>query len=93
MTIRSSSAWACKYRWLVKRLYNLRNSLALLLDRHKSNLQSLKDMLPEDMLAYCQEHRLLDVMLDPVAAEAAATGAMAAPAASTADYASIEPSA
>jgi hypothetical protein len=34
-----------------------------LLNRHKTTLPVLKEMLPEDLLNYCQEHALLDTVL------------------------------
>jgi hypothetical protein len=38
-------------------------SLCFALNRHKTTLPVLKEMLPEDLLNYCQEHALLDTVL------------------------------
>lgn len=40
--------------------------------RHKTTLPVLKEMLPEDLLNYCQEHALLDTVLGEPEAEDAA---------------------
>ena len=32
--------------------------------RHKTNLRVLREMLPEDLLSYCQHHGLLDSILE-----------------------------
>jgi hypothetical protein len=37
--------------------------LCFALNRHKTTLPVLKEMLPEDLLNYCQEHALLDTVL------------------------------
>jgi hypothetical protein len=44
--------------------------------RHKTDMTSLREMMPADMLQYCQEHGLLDAMLQeatPAATVAPAT--------------------
>jgi hypothetical protein len=45
--------------------------------RHKTDMSTLREMMPADMLQYCQEHGLLDAILsrdsdsDPASAAAA----------------------
>jgi hypothetical protein len=41
------------------------NTILKRLGMHKTTLPVLQEMLPEEMLNYCQEHRLIDCMVSP----------------------------
>jgi hypothetical protein len=41
--------------------------------RHKTDMNSLREMMPADMFQYCQEHGLLDAMLQETPAATVAT--------------------
>jgi hypothetical protein len=43
-------------------LCSLQTNIIVVL-RHKTNMNTLREMLPVDMFQYCQEHELLDALL------------------------------
>lgn len=43
--------------------------------RHKTNMNVIREMLPEELLHYCQEHSLLDGVLSPETAPDTGTAA------------------